>query len=56
MMCEIREVKLDKDCNFRPVGKRTRYYATTDRNLEVGGVYKFFGNRYHRVEKIYGGT
>ena len=53
MMCKIRRVKQDRNGDFRPVGKRARYYATTDRDIVVGGVYKLFGNEYHQVEKIF---
>lgn len=56
-MYQIRRVKLDKHGNFRPVGKRARWYASDDHRLVVDGVYMLpgCGSEYYRVEKKLGG-
>lgn len=51
-MYGIRRVHMDCYGDFRPRGKTTKYYATTER-LAVGGVYMLRGNEYYRVEKIF---
>jgi len=50
-MYKIRRVRMDAEGNFRPIGKRARFYATDDNRLVVDGIYFLRGNEYYRVEK-----
>lgn len=54
-MFEIRRVRLDNHGDFRPVGKRARWYASDDNCMVVDGVYMLpgRGSEYYRVEKKY---
>lgn len=56
-MFRVRRVRLDKNGDFRAVGKRTRWIASDDNRMVAGGVYMLpgCGREYYRVEEKLGG-
>ena len=53
----MRRVKQDRCGNFRPVGKRAKWYVTDDNRMVVDGVYMLpgRGNEFYKVEGKHGG-